>query len=95
MQCFLIADRVRRALPATTGALITALTLAIATPGQAQTPPPHKTAVQCPQICIALYAPVRCKMSDGSVRTFSNRCRANIFACEHRLRIIGCQRVLQ
>jgi hypothetical protein len=94
MRGFLIADRVRRALPATTGALITTLTLAIATPGQAQTPTPDKTAIQCPQFCIALYAPVRCNMSDGSVRTFSNHCRANIYACEHRLTIIGCQRVL-
>lgn len=93
MQGFLIADPVRRALPATTGAIITALTLAITTPGQAQTP--HTTAVQCPQSCIALYAPVRCMMSDGSVRTFSNRCYANIYACEHRLTIIGCQRVLR
>jgi hypothetical protein len=94
MPPFLIANPVRRTLPTITAGLITALTLAIATPGQAQTPASPITGARCPQFCIALYAPVTCIMSDGNVRTFTNRCRANIYACEHRLTIISCQPVL-
>jgi hypothetical protein len=56
MQRFLIANPVRRALTATTAALITTLTLASATPGQAQTPQTDSTAVAGVGSTIALAA---------------------------------------
>jgi hypothetical protein len=90
-----IANPVRRALTARIGAFIIALTFASATPGHAQTPQNEITPVQCPQFCIAVYVPVTCMMSDRTVRRFSNRCWANVYACEHRLTIISCQPALQ
>jgi len=90
----LTASRVRLGRAAAIGALSGALMLAIAPSGQAGTSPSEITAVQCPQVCIAVYDPVTCRMSDRSVRTFSNRCYAEIYACQRRLTIISCQRAL-
>jgi hypothetical protein len=49
------------------------------------------TPVTCPSMCPDVYKPVTCKMSDGTVRTFGNRCEAGVFACRHRLTIVSCQ----
>lgn len=49
-----------------------------------------KPVAQCPGACPHVYAPVTCKFSDGSVRTFSNRCFAGVFACQKGLKIIRC-----
>lgn len=44
----------------------------------------------CSTVCLAIYDPVTCVMSDGSIRKFGNRCEANVYACQHRLTIIAC-----
>jgi hypothetical protein len=49
------------------------------------------TRVKCPTMCIDIYKPVTCKMSDGSVRTFGNSCFAGVYACQHGLKIISCR----
>jgi len=49
------------------------------------------TSVTCSDMCPAIYAPVTCKMSDGTVRRFENRCRAEVFACKHGLKIVSCR----
>jgi hypothetical protein len=96
MHRILIANTVHRALAAASGALIVTLALTIAPPiGQAQDSPTAAiTGAQCPRFCPLEYKPVTCKMSDGRVRTFPNRCFANIHACRHRLTIIGCRSAL-
>jgi hypothetical protein len=48
------------------------------------------TGGDCPQVCLAVYDPVVCVMSDLSLHTFSNRCVAEVYACTHRLELIGC-----
>ena len=48
------------------------------------------TSAKCSDICTTIYMPVTCRMSDGSVRRFENRCRAEVFACQHRLTILYC-----
>jgi hypothetical protein len=52
------------------------------------------TGVKCPSVCPQIYQPVTCKMSDGSVRTFGNRCFADVYACQHELKIISCRPAL-
>lgn len=47
-------------------------------------------SVECPEMCVAIYKPVTCLMSDGSVHTFANRCVAEVFACQGRLTIKDC-----
>jgi hypothetical protein len=54
-------------------------------------PAPKVTSVKCPSVCPDVVWPVTCLLSDGSVRTFTNRCFAGVFACQHRLRIISCR----
>jgi hypothetical protein len=49
------------------------------------------TSVKCPQACPDIYQPVTCEMSDGSVRRFSNRCFADVYACQHGLKIVSCK----
>ena len=49
------------------------------------------TSVTCTDQCPAIFQPVRCKMSDGKVRTFSNSCEAGVFACKNKLKIISCR----
>jgi hypothetical protein len=51
---------------------------------------PQTTSITCTDVCPAIFQPVRCKMSDGRVRTFGNFCEANVFACTHGLKIIRC-----
>jgi hypothetical protein len=51
------------------------------------------TSVTCADQCPAIFQPVRCKMSDGKVRTFGNSCEASVFACKNRLKIIYCRNV--
>jgi hypothetical protein len=41
-------------------------------------------------MCLAIHKPVTCVMSDGRIRTFGNRCQANVYACEYRLTIVAC-----
>lgn len=53
-------------------------------------PASESARVQCPHACLDIYRPVTCLMSDGSVLTFGNRCYADVYACQHRLTIIGC-----
>jgi len=50
----------------------------------------ENTAVQCPSACVAIYKPVTCLMSDGHIRTFTNRCAAGVYACEHRVIVLAC-----
>jgi hypothetical protein len=49
------------------------------------------TSVKCPSVCPFIFQPVTCKMSNGTVRTFSNRCFAGVYACQHYLTIISCR----
>ena len=49
------------------------------------------TSVTCQENCLTIYQPVTCHMSDGSVRTFSNRCYADVYACQHGLTIVSCK----
>jgi hypothetical protein len=54
--------------------------------------PARETArAKCPSACLDVFQPVTCEMSDGTVQTFSNRCFAGIYACEHGLTIISCR----
>lgn len=48
-------------------------------------------SVTCPENCPAIFQPVTCKLSNGKVRTFGNRCEATVFACQHGLKIISCR----
>jgi hypothetical protein len=48
------------------------------------------TSARCPDICIAIYKPVTCLMSNGRIRTFANACVAEVFACQHGLTIVRC-----
>jgi hypothetical protein len=48
------------------------------------------TPVTCPDMCPAVYDPVTCTMSDGTVLTFGNRCEAGVYACKHHLKIVSC-----
>jgi hypothetical protein len=48
------------------------------------------TSAQCPDVCITVYEPVTCLMSDNTLHTFTNRCWAEVYACMHGLQIIGC-----
>lgn len=57
----------------------------------ASSPAREIASLECPSNCPLIYEPVTCKMSDGSVRTFSNRCFANVYACQHKLTIISCR----
>jgi hypothetical protein len=45
----------------------------------------------CPENCLAIFQPVTCKMSDGDVLTFGNRCEADVFACKNGLKIRHCR----
>ena len=49
------------------------------------------TKVNCSYSCPDVYQPVTCDMSDGSTMTFSNRCYAGLYACQHGLTIISCR----
>ena len=49
------------------------------------------TKVNCSYGCLDVYQPVTCDMSDGSTLTFSNRCYASLYACQHGLTIISCR----
>jgi hypothetical protein len=49
------------------------------------------TSVDCPTVCPEIYQPVTCEMSDGSIHTFGNRCFADVYACQHKLKIISCR----
>ncbi len=57
----------------------------------APSPAREITSVQCPKACLDIYQPVTCTMSDGSVLEFGNRCYADVYACEHGLKIISCE----
>jgi hypothetical protein len=56
----------------------------------ASSPGGENTTVQCPSACVAIYKPVTCLMSNGHIRTFTNRCVADVYACEHRLIVLAC-----
>jgi hypothetical protein len=56
----------------------------------ASSPAREITTVECSWACLDIYRPVTCEMSDDKVRTFGNRCYADVFACEHGLKIIRC-----
>ncbi len=58
--------------------------------GAAPSPAPDITSANCTDVCITLWDPVTCFMSDGTVRTFGNRCEAEVYAACHHLQIIGC-----
>jgi hypothetical protein len=74
------------------GPIILAVSLAV--PGSAAVPPPgpatEPPASGCSEMCLMIYEPVRCRLSDGATRSFSNDCVARAYACGHGLRIIGC-----
>lgn len=57
----------------------------------APSPAGDRAVVRCPSACPLVYEPVTCKFSDGSVRTFSNRCFAGVFACRNGLKVISCR----
>lgn len=52
-------------------------------------------SASCPDACIAIYDPVICLMSDGSLRKFGNACEAAMYACKHPGKIIGCMPALR
>jgi hypothetical protein len=54
-------------------------------------PAPEVMSVKCPSVCPLVFWPVTCQLSDGSVRTFTNRCFAGVFACQRQLRVISCR----
>jgi hypothetical protein len=56
----------------------------------ASTPARDVPSASCPEVCIAIYDPVVCLMSDNSLRTFGNACEAAVYACKHPGAIIGC-----
>jgi hypothetical protein len=60
----------------------------------ASAPARNVTSVTCPTVCPQIFAPVTCKFSDGKIRTFSNRCFAGVFACQHKLKILSCRPAL-
>ena len=49
------------------------------------------TRATCPENCLAIFKPVTCRLSNGQVLTFGNRCEADMFACRHGLGIVGCR----
>jgi hypothetical protein len=57
----------------------------------ASSPTREITRVKCDWACPDVFQPVTCEMSDGSVRTFSNRCYAGLYGCQHGLTIVSCR----
>jgi hypothetical protein len=57
----------------------------------AQSPARAAAGDKCPSICPQIYAPVVCKFSDGTKMRFANRCYAEIYACNNKLKILGCK----
>jgi hypothetical protein len=47
-------------------------------------------SASCPEVCIVIYDPVVCVMSNGLIRKFGNACEARVFACKHSVVIIRC-----
>lgn len=47
----------------------------------------------CPDVCATVYEPVRCRFSDGSTGTFSNKCFAMVHACKRGIQIVHCARI--
>jgi hypothetical protein len=47
-------------------------------------------SASCPEVCIAIYDPVVCLMSNGLLRKFGNACEARVYACQHPGTIIRC-----
>jgi hypothetical protein len=56
----------------------------------ATSPARDAPSASCPDVCIAIYDPVVCLMSNGLLRKFGNACEARVYACKHSLTIIGC-----
>lgn len=72
--------------------IVTLLTVGVlGLTGAASSPARQTTYVRCPTICPQIVLPVTCTMSNGSVRTFINRCYASVYACQHGLKIVSCQ----
>lgn len=64
---------------------LTGATAAGSSPGH------EKKRAKCATVCPQVYQPVTCKLSDGSTRTFGNRCEAGVYACRHKLKIVSCR----
>ncbi|MBW8481089.1 hypothetical protein [Actinomadura parmotrematis] len=46
----------------------------------------------CSGACSMVYDPVACVFADGDARGFGSRCEAERYACEHRTRLVRCDR---
>jgi hypothetical protein len=51
---------------------------------------PARPSDRCPSVCAMIYQPVRCLFDNGASMPFGNTCQAESYACDHRLRIVGC-----
>lgn len=73
--------------------LVAAGAIGLTGPASAAPSPARDTSVECTDACITLWAPVKCLMSDGTSRTFGNRCEAERYAACANLMIVGCMPV--
>lgn len=77
---------------ATVASVLAAGAVALTGSATAASSPAREIAkLECPQLCPTIYQPVTCELSDGSTMTFSNRCYATSYACNHGLTIVSCR----
>ncbi|MEU7135868.1 hypothetical protein [Streptomyces sp. NPDC046261] len=82
------------AAPFATLLLTCAAALTFSAPAHAAPQAPEiAVATTCPDVCATVYEPVRCRFSDGSTGTFSNKCFATIHACNRGIQIVSCARI--
>jgi hypothetical protein len=74
----------------TSATLLAAGAIGVTGLASAASSPDSESPEKCPTMCLAIHKPVTCVMSDGRIRTFGNRCQANVYACEYRLTIVAC-----